>query len=527
MNADPDFQLAAQFAQLPAQFIERGRHAKRGGHRVAGAVGVGHRGAPERHDRIADELVERAAVGEDDFDLRGKVLVQHRDHVFGARRFGERGEAANVGEQHADFAGLGLVAIVHVAAFDQRGDHARIEEPLEHARGAQPHPPLVQIGDRAGGKVEQPSERQGGKHRHERPAAQRQPAGGNSDDRDRDQPIGQPVGTDSARKSEADQRDQRQREWQNGSARRLVQPIPPIEIVNRGGKDFDPRISAAERGQPEVHQPRRGGADHHDLAAKLVFGALWVLAQAVEVDVRIGHVAPALAPVEQDRVLRGQGPAERLHDPRGERGEAPALRFTVQRMMPADIVAVGGEIDQPATHRLRVRDHRQRQHQRDPRIAGRPGDGAGSDGGRHMADPRAIAVAVQRHGQPGFGMAGDRVGKRGVLLGPVDVQFVEQDVERHRARLLRSDMIEQFAMNRARPRPASGQIVHRFERVLVDVDDHHPARLRAFSRVQRQQHVAAALVDDPAKPGQAEIEHRQQGEQQAQSQPAAAHQDGA
>ena len=40
-------------------------HGERGAQRAVGVVGVGDRRAPERHDRVADELVERAAVLED------------------------------------------------------------------------------------------------------------------------------------------------------------------------------------------------------------------------------------------------------------------------------------------------------------------------------------------------------------------------------------------------------------------------------------------------------------------------------
>ena len=90
-----------------------------------------------------------------------------------------------------------------------------------------------------------------------------------------------------------------------------------------------------------------------------------------------------------------------------------------------------------------------------------------------------------------------RFGEGGIVFGSEYVRLVEQDVEHDRLRILRSNVLDQLAVNRTRPRPGASVIVHFFERLLVDIDDHHFVRLRPALRVERQKHIPAALVDDP------------------------------
>ncbi len=74
--------------------------------RAVGMVGVLDRLSPERHHRVADELVEGAArVLHDRGHLR-QVLVEELDHLVRLHLLGNAGEAADVAEQDAQLGAL-------------------------------------------------------------------------------------------------------------------------------------------------------------------------------------------------------------------------------------------------------------------------------------------------------------------------------------------------------------------------------------------------------------------------------------
>ena len=75
-------------------------HRQRRAHSPVRVVRVGDGGAPERHDRVADELVERAAVLEDHLHHLGEVLAQELGDRVRAHALGDGGEAADVAEEH-------------------------------------------------------------------------------------------------------------------------------------------------------------------------------------------------------------------------------------------------------------------------------------------------------------------------------------------------------------------------------------------------------------------------------------------
>ena len=95
---------------------------------MARVPGIADRRTPESHDRITDELVERATVAEYHFDLPAEVTVQQIDDEFRRMAFRQRGEAADIRKQHRDLARFGLAGRVDPAAFDEAPDHARIEK---------------------------------------------------------------------------------------------------------------------------------------------------------------------------------------------------------------------------------------------------------------------------------------------------------------------------------------------------------------------------------------------------------------
>ena len=90
-----------------AQRPDRVDELERGSHRALGVVLVGDRCTPDRHHRIADELLDGAAVAVDDVARQVEVARQQLPGVLGVATFGERREAHEVGEQDRDDAALG------------------------------------------------------------------------------------------------------------------------------------------------------------------------------------------------------------------------------------------------------------------------------------------------------------------------------------------------------------------------------------------------------------------------------------
>jgi hypothetical protein len=68
---------------------------------------VGDRRAPQGHDRVADELLDHAAVALDGGPGPLEVAGEDLAYLFGVARLGERGEANQVGEEHGDQAAFG------------------------------------------------------------------------------------------------------------------------------------------------------------------------------------------------------------------------------------------------------------------------------------------------------------------------------------------------------------------------------------------------------------------------------------
>ncbi len=107
MNAETHAQRWQTFG-LPAlvesrQHLAHGQRALDG---VARVFRVVERGAEDREDGVADEVVDHAATGEDRRRHRVEVLGQARRHLFGRHALGQRGEAAQVREEDGDLAAL-------------------------------------------------------------------------------------------------------------------------------------------------------------------------------------------------------------------------------------------------------------------------------------------------------------------------------------------------------------------------------------------------------------------------------------
>ena len=110
VHADPHLHPDAEVGR------ERGErlvHAQRGPHRPLGVVLVGDRGAEQRDDLVADDLVEVAAEVDDVDDEGVEAGVDESLHVLRVAGRRECGEADEIGHEHG-----------HEAALVGRGDQA-------------------------------------------------------------------------------------------------------------------------------------------------------------------------------------------------------------------------------------------------------------------------------------------------------------------------------------------------------------------------------------------------------------------
>ena len=107
MDADPHAErrlgpLRALGVQAPKAFLHR-QSAADG---TLGVVGLGNRRAEVRHDAVAEVLVEGPTVGEDHVYHVLVVLLQQHHHVLAPQPLAERGEVAEIAEEHRHFAAL-------------------------------------------------------------------------------------------------------------------------------------------------------------------------------------------------------------------------------------------------------------------------------------------------------------------------------------------------------------------------------------------------------------------------------------
>ncbi len=86
-------------AHLGADRLDGGDQVERGPHGTLGVVLHRDRRAPHRHDGVADELLDGAAVTGDQRPAGVEVPGEERTHVLGVARLRERREADQVGEQ--------------------------------------------------------------------------------------------------------------------------------------------------------------------------------------------------------------------------------------------------------------------------------------------------------------------------------------------------------------------------------------------------------------------------------------------
>ena len=129
------------FPPAPAELLQLLEEAERGPAGSQRVVLLGDRGAPEGHQRVADVLVQRAALLEHDAGHGREVAIDELHQRLGSHALREGGEPADVAEEH------GAVALLP-AEPEQLGmvEHLR-HHALGHvvAEGA-PQPDLLPVG---------------------------------------------------------------------------------------------------------------------------------------------------------------------------------------------------------------------------------------------------------------------------------------------------------------------------------------------------------------------------------------------
>ena len=100
VDGDPHLQVEVRIGlvELMDGLADRDRRA----HRPLGIVAVGDRGSEHGHDRVSDELLDRAAERLDLVPHSSEVRRKDRAHVFGIEPLRAGGEPDEVGEEHGD-----------------------------------------------------------------------------------------------------------------------------------------------------------------------------------------------------------------------------------------------------------------------------------------------------------------------------------------------------------------------------------------------------------------------------------------
>ncbi len=329
--------------------------------------------APERHDAVADELVERAAVAEHHGDLAREVAVEQVDDLLRRPRLGQRREAADIREQHADLAIASGQRLDGLAAIDQTAHDLGIQEAPEHRHGVQPGRALASPRQQRRESIEGDGEDDGLEHRQHHELLQREPRRPQQQQAPGQQAAAHEERAGTGREGCRRPGDQQQGQRRRPRRRRLVHRAGVLQVVDGRGENLDSGVQARKRRDALVAQARRGGADHHDRVAELVRGTSSRLRLQIIEDIREAHVTKAsraAAERQPDGILRRHAPAEIVCQSRGQREQLPAVQVVVDVVAPADAVGVLEVVDRAGAPGLR----RQCQRRQQRSVRGRIGD---------------------------------------------------------------------------------------------------------------------------------------------------------
>ena len=425
-------------------------------------LGVLVRRVVERHDPVADVLVDGAPVAEDDFGHHGEVLAKHLVDLLRLQTLRDGREPANVGEEDGDEAPAGVKA-PPVAIADHRAQDVGREEPrqplllallaheiLDDRRAVAEHQPE---GDRdaAHPHVGQGEDREGNGHT------------------EREQQAGDGQRANRAQPDDQHGPDERGEDRQDGRREpgHLADRIAVDERLEGIGVDHDPRhvTAAGERRGEDVVQHLAGGSDQHDLVAEQVLGDL------VADDAVVRHAVERLEPaaeVDQRVLARRQRP----------RGKPLQTHLAMQ---------LGVERQPPFVALHRIGHARAHGNAADVTVGIRRdvewGDGRGpfaNDRQRHVHDlacgsPHLLADRVERLVVLGQGQTEHDVSRAGhgraqhpVVLGSEHRVAVEDDVEADDERPVGADAVDDLAVQRTGKWPLEIELL---KRRFVDRDD--------------------------------------------------------
>jgi hypothetical protein len=130
MNPEPREEGRQAFGfEFGVQSLAGGLGAKRRPAGVRDMVRLWIGGVPEHHDRVADDLVDRAALGEERFRQRGEIPRGLPHQHIGIGRLRDRGKSLDVGKDQRnllfDAAERGRDGIVDDPADDLVGNESR------------------------------------------------------------------------------------------------------------------------------------------------------------------------------------------------------------------------------------------------------------------------------------------------------------------------------------------------------------------------------------------------------------------
>src|SRR5205823_13903765 len=110
---DADARSQLRRAHLVAECGHGGGQVERGTDGPLGVVLLCNRRSPNRHHRVADELLHRAPVERDQTFTGLEVAREELPHFLCITRLGERGETDQIGEQDRDQPALGDRSLRH------------------------------------------------------------------------------------------------------------------------------------------------------------------------------------------------------------------------------------------------------------------------------------------------------------------------------------------------------------------------------------------------------------------------------
>ncbi len=339
-------------------------------------VGIGHRGAEDGHDRVADELVERALVGDHLARHRRQVFAEDVDDLLGRMPLGVGREVADVREQDRQVADLAAErerrGVVHQLVHDLGADEA-----LEGALDPQT---LALLG-------EQPVHRDAdeGQRHGQRRVDERQPEPtqeGPVDDAEEEPPQDQHRGDAQDGAQQRQEPGEQQRPEDDPGRLEQLHPIRPPQEASRqdvGGHIrvlFHPGKDRAQRRHPQVEDPGRRGPDEHDAVADSVrSNAPRENIHGGEIAKRAGrpgvveehpvarvhgnrHRAHAERPAEVELEVRGRGAHRQAHRLNAERGIVEPAVFEDDRLPARRAVWIGdhGDVAEVPGRRAQARN---------------------------------------------------------------------------------------------------------------------------------------------------------------------------